>query len=230
MTKLKGVRLIVLPENMARIMPVWRDEAAGRLVVAADKANATIVAGFNDWSDGKRHNIAFAATAGGGMPQAYIKRQLVPVLETFLYTPGAAPFVLANGTGVEICKDMDHQRMVRSDEVATRPRLLAVPAWDFGADDWSHARVAILRSVENGVPMARAARQGLLTLNDRYGRVIAMKKTGGDFVSLTGDLPLDGRGGDTLYDFIGDAFGWLCVAFGFSLAAISFMRRKPQSD
>jgi len=229
MSKLKDVRLIVLPENLARVMPAWRDEAAGRLVVAADKANATIVAGFNDWSDGKRHNMAFAATVGGEMPQAYIKRHLVPGLEAPLYTPGATPFVLANGTGVEICKDMDHQRMVRSDEVATKPRLLAVPAWDFGDDGWSHARVAILRSVENGVPMARAARQGLLMLNDRYGRIVAMKKTGGDFVSLTGDLPLDGRGGNTVYDRIGDIFGWLCMALGFSLVAVSFVRRKPQS-
>lgn len=228
MSKLKDVRLIVAPENTARVMPAWRDETAGRLVAAADKANATIVAGFNDWSNGKRHNIAFAATAGGEMPQAYIKRQLVPGLETPLYTPGSAPLALANGTGVEICKDMDFQRMVRSDEIATRPRLLAVPAWDFDADDWSHARVAILRSVENGVPMARAARDGLLTLNDRYGSLVAMKRTGGDFVSLVGDLPLDGRGGNTLYDRIGDAFGWLCAGLGFGLATASFMRRTKR--
>jgi apolipoprotein N-acyltransferase len=224
--KFKDVRLIVLPENLARVMPVWRDETAERLSDAAHKANATIVAGFNDWSDGKRHNMAFAATAGGEMPRAYIKRHLVPGLETPLYTPGTAPFALADGTGVEICKDMDHQRMVRDDEIATRPRLLAVPAWDFDADGWSHARVAILRSVENGVPMARAARQGLLTLSDRYGRIVAMTKTGGDFVSLTGELPLDGRGGNTVYDRIGDTFGWLCAAVGFGLAAASFIRRK----
>src|SRR4029077_12241060 len=113
---------------------------------------------------------------------------------------------LANGTGVEICKDMDFQTMIRQDEVATRPLLLAVPGWDFGADGWAHARVAILRSVENGVPMARTARDGLLTLNDRYGHIVAMRKTDGDFVSLTGELPLDGRGGNTVYDRIGDAF------------------------
>jgi apolipoprotein N-acyltransferase len=101
-----------------------------------------------------------------------------------------------------------------------------VPAWDFDADGWSHARVAILRSVENGVPMARAARQGLLTLSDRYGRIVAMEKTGGDFVSLTGELPLDGRGGNTVYDRIGDAFGWLCVGVGFGVMAASFVRRK----
>ena len=51
--------------------------------------------------------------------------------------------------------------MIRSDEVGTKPELLAVPAWEFEEDGWRHARVAILRSVKNGVPMARTARDGL---------------------------------------------------------------------
>ncbi|HWA91343.1 MAG TPA: nitrilase-related carbon-nitrogen hydrolase [Rhizomicrobium sp.] len=228
--KLKGVQLVVWPENLARVLPAWRDETAGRLAAAATKANATLVAGFNDVSEGQRHNMAFAAVPGGAMPAMYIKRQLVPGVETGRgYIPGTKPaLVLANGTGVEICKDMDFQRMIRADEVATHPRLLAVPAWDFGADDWSHARVAVLRSVENGVPMARAARDGLLLLNDRYGRVLAVRKTGGDFVTLTGDLPLDGRGGNTVYDRIGDAFGWGSVALSLLLLGLAFSRRLSE--
>ncbi len=113
------------------------------------------------------------------------------------------PRALANGTGLEICKDMDFQAMIRTDEVATQPQLMAVPAWDFDKDDWSHGRVAILRSVENGVPMARTARDGLLTLNDRYGRIVAregIRPAAISFTTLIGDLPLDGRGGNTLYD------------------------------
>jgi apolipoprotein N-acyltransferase len=134
--------------------------------------------------------------------------------------------VLTNGIGLEICKDMDFQAMVRSDEVQTKPILLAVPAWDFDKDDWSHARVAILRSVENGVPMARSARNGLLTLNDRYGRLVVRAKTTGSFTVLTGDLPLDGRGGNTVYDAIGDAFGWLCVILGLGAVAWSLMQTR----
>jgi apolipoprotein N-acyltransferase len=134
--------------------------------------------------------------------------------------------VLANGIGLEICKDMDFQAMLRNDEVQTTPLLLAVPAWDFGADDWSHARVAILRSVENGVPMARSARNGLLTLNDRYGRLIVRAKTTGAFTVLTGDLPLNGRGGNTVYDAIGDAFGWLCVVLSVVAMAWSLIRTR----
>jgi apolipoprotein N-acyltransferase len=144
-------------------------------------------------------------------------------LETQYYTPGPGPAVLSNGVGLEICKDMDFHAMVRADEVATHPHLLAVPAWDFGSDDWSHARIAILRSVENGVPMARSAREGLLTLNDRYGRLIAIKKNGADFTTLSGDLPLDGPGGNTLYDKIGELFGWLCAVLGFGLFVLSFV-------
>jgi apolipoprotein N-acyltransferase len=228
--KLKDVQLVVWPENLARVLPAWRDETAGRLAIAASRANATLVAGFNDVSDGARHNIAFAALPDGAMPATYVKRQLVPGVETSRgYIPGTqSSLVLANGTGVEICKDMDFQRMIRADQVATHPRLLAVPAWDFGADGWSHARVAVLRSVENGVPMARAARDGLLLLNDRYGRVMAVRKTGGDFVTLTGDLPLDGRGGNTVYDRIGDAFGWGSVALSLLLLGLAFSRKLTE--
>ena len=149
-------------------------------------------------------------------------------LKSAFYTPGPGPRTLANGTGLEICKDMDFQAMIRTDAVATQPELLAVPAWDFDKDDWSHGRVAIMRSVENGVPMARNARDGLLTLNDRYGRIVAKARTVGPFTTLIGDLPLDGRGGNTLYDQIGDVFGWLCLALGIGLVGAAVFERKER--
>lgn len=223
------VRLIVLPENISRIAPEWRSAAQARLAAASNQTNATLVAGFNTQRDNAQRNISWAFTPGATQPVVYEKRRLVPALESAVFTPGPGPQVLANGIGLEICKDMDYQAMLRADAVLTRPVLLAVPAWDFDQDDWSHARVAILRSVENGVPMARSARNGLLTLNDRYGRIVARAKTTSAFTILTGDLPLDGRGGDTVYDTIGDVFGWLCVAV--SVAAMVWTqlrtRRSP---
>jgi apolipoprotein N-acyltransferase len=167
---------------------------------------------------------------GTAAPTTYEKRRLVPVLESSIYTPGPGPKVLANGIGLEICKDMDFEKMLRADEVATKPMLLVVPAWDFDADDWSHARIAIFRSVENGVSMARSARDGLLTLNDRYGRLVAKARTVGAFTTVVGELPLDGRGGGTLYDRLGDAFGWLCVVLGFGAVGLSYIaREKPRA-
>lgn len=215
------VALVVLPENIAMIAPAWQSEVAAKLAAAANDLHATLVAGFNTYLAGAQRNVSWAFVPGQA-PVTYMKRRLVPVLETAVYTPGPGPQVLANGVGLEICKDMDFEDMIRTDEIATHPELLAVPAWDFGSDDWSHARVAVLRSVENGVPMARSARDGLLTLNDRYGRIVAATRTQGGFRTLIGNLPLAGRGGDTLYDRIGNAFGWFCIALGILLLGWSF--------
>jgi apolipoprotein N-acyltransferase len=220
------LQLIVLPENISRIAPPWRAEAQARLASAASAAHAALVAGFNTTLDGAQRNVSWGYVSGATMPVTYEKRRLVPVLESNVYTPGPGPKVMADQTGLEICKDMDFQNMIREDEVATHPALLAVPAWDFDKDDWSHARVAIMRSVENGVPMARTARDGLLTLNDRYGRIVAAARTVGGFRTIIGELPLDGRGGDTVYDRIGDVFGWLCLAFGIGLVGLSFARKS----
>ncbi|MEI9931238.1 MAG: hypothetical protein WDM89_12030 [Rhizomicrobium sp.] len=174
--------LIVMPENMAQLGPAWRSEAAAKLAAALKGTNTTLVAGFNTNLGGAQRNVvSLGFVPGASKPVIYQKRRLVKGLETQFYTPGKRPEILSNGVGLEICKDMDFHAMVREDEVATHPRVLAVPAWDFDTDDWNHARVAILRSVENGVPMARNASNGLLTLNDRYGRLIERQKTGDRF-------------------------------------------------
>jgi apolipoprotein N-acyltransferase len=203
--------------------PEWIAEAQDRLAKAAPEG-ATVVVGFNTFVDGAQRNVSWALSPAAHAPVTYEKRRLVPELESAVFTPGLGPRALSNGIGLEICKDMDYPAMIRGDEVATKPELLAVPAWDFKEDDWRHARVAVLRSVENGVPMARTARDGLLLLNDRYGRIVARARSVGGFTTLTGDLPLDGRGGATIYDRSGDAFGWLCVVAAFAILAASFAR------
>ena len=224
----KGVELVVIPEKLAIAELAWQKDLKAKLAGAARAAHVTLVAGFDARDGARAYNVSWAFMPNGSGPMVYTKRRLVPGLEA-RYTIGDGARVMHNGTGLEICKDMDFQAMIRADMVATKPTLLAVPAWDFGGDRWDHARVAILRSVENGVPMARAARDGLLTLNDRYGRVVAEKPTGGDFVTLIGSLPLDEAGGDTLYDRIGDVFGWLCVVAGLGLIGGAWLMRRRQS-
>lgn len=236
--RLRGrhVQLVVLPENIAQIDAPWRDQAWAKLAAAADTSGATVVGGFNSMRDGARRNVSLAFTPGATQPTVYEKRHLVPVAESDFFAPGTGPRVLPDGTGLEICLDMDSPGMIRRDEVATRPRLLAVPASEIGthgdwanlgvaADDWFHGRDAMLRSVEDGVPMARSAGRGLLTLTDRYGRIVAQAPTAAGFTTLVGELPLSGRGGATVYDRIGDVFGWLCLALGAGLVGASSWRR-----
>jgi len=224
--RLDGARpdLIVLPENIALIAPAWRGAAQALLASQAQRLHATLVAGFNTPIDGAERNVAWAFGSSAN-PVVYQKRRLVLGLETRYYTPGAGPAVLPNGIGLEICKDMDFPGMIRSDASLQHPLLWAVPAWDFGADGWAHARVAILRSIENGVPMARAARDGWLSLNDGYGRVAGRVEVRQGFATLVGEAALGSRT-PTFYNRIGDLFGWLCVALGAALMGWARISRR----
>ncbi len=77
-------------------------------------------------------------------------------------------------------------------------RLMLVPAWDFVADGWLHGRMAILRGVESEFSIARSVKQGILTLSDSRGRVLAFRVTGAPgFDILVGALPLGS--GPTFY-------------------------------
>ncbi len=199
---------IVLPEKQlggARVATASGNEIAA---AAADVAPATVIAGFDEiLPDGRRVNSAQVLAPGEPL-RRYLKRRLIPGLETG-YTIGSESFV--DGTrGVAICKDLDFPAMIR-DYGRQGVQLLLVPAWDFVADARMHSRMALVRAVENGFAMARAAAGGNLSAFDRYGRVIAEQGTSRERpVGLVATLGL--RGGGTVYARIGDAFAWLCAA------------------
>ena len=177
--------------------------------------------------------MALITFANGPVPQSYAKRHLVPGLES-VFTPGHASSMISDGTGIAICKDMDFPATLRVDQVLS-PTLYAVPAWDFGDDGVWHARLAILRGVENGFAVARAANNGLLTVSDAYGRVVAVKSTSlswagsplGSMVTLRADVR---RGpGTTLYARTGDGLAWIALAMSVLLLGVAAAARKrPQ--
>jgi len=217
--------LIVLPERFTVLKPQWRALALKKMSDAAKVANATVVAGFADVTPTATRNVALVFRPDGSAPATYVKRKLVPGLETN-FTPGTAPLVLPDGIGIEICKDMDFEKMLRADS-ALHPRVLAVPAWDFEEDAYGHARVAIMRGIENDVSVARSARRGLLTLTDPFGRLVNRRASMGDAtMTLVGDLPVSDGAGHTLYDRIGDVFAWIALALGIGLLGLAALKRK----
>ena len=154
---------------------------------------------------------------------------MLPAFESHLL-PGTARLTFdrpsddgtAGKWGVEICKDMDFPLLARqySNDGA---RLMLVPAWDFVADGWLHGRMAILRGVESGFSIARSVKQGILTLSDSRGRVLAFRVTGAPgFDILVGALPLGS--GPTFYDRTGDWFAWVNLVLAVLLLLPS--RRK----
>lgn len=217
--------LVVLPERLAVLKPQWRALALKKMSDAARTANAPVVAGFADITPTEKRNIAVVFPPDGSAPLTYVKRKLVPGLEDG-FAAGPGPLVLKNGIGIEICKDMDFDRMLRADS-ALHPRVLAVPAWDFEEDAYGHARVAIMRGIENGVAVARSARRGLLTLTDPYGRLVNRRASTGDAtMTLVGDLPIGEGAGHTLYSRIGDVFAWISLVIGAGLLALAFAKRS----
>ncbi len=94
---------------------------------------------------------------------------------------------------------------------AERAGLLLVPAWDFTVDGWLHSRMAVLRGVENGFTIVRCAKQGILTISDNRGRIVAEQNAA--TVPLASLLALAPVGhDDTLYTRFGDWFAWLNIA------------------
>lgn len=199
---------IVLPEKQ---FGGARDGAGASAVLSdaiAGLPSTTLVAGFDELlADGTRVNSAQLLRAHAPT-RRYLKRRMIPGVELG-YAAGPGPFV-DGARGVAICKDMDFPAMIRG-YGERGVELLLVPAWDFGRDGRMHSRMAVVRGVENGFGIARAAAAGRLTVSDRYGRIVAEETTSSDrAVRVVSTVGL--RGGGTLYLRAGDLFAWLCIA------------------
>lgn len=218
----KGAQFIVIPETSLAVDPAWRDGALMPLAEVARLRHVTIVAGVVSVKPWRNMAVSFLPD---GSQRSYDKRHLLPPGED-KFTPGPGPGLLDDGRAVAICKDLDFPSTLRSD-ARNGIRLLAVPANDFVKDGWIHARMAVMRGVENGFAVVRSAFNGVETASDAQGRVLARASTvQPGMVRLSADVPLGP--GPTLYTRIGDVFAWFCVALAIGLAAMLFKtRREP---
>jgi len=216
----QGARFIVASEgglvSTARLLPA----VLAPIVAVSTQTGAQIILGVNETTP--PGDLAFSVEPDGAV-QRYAKRHLVPVLED-RFRPGRGSGWIGHGRAMEICKDMDFPTTIRRDAVKG-VRLMGVPAGDFGRDAWIHGRMAIMRGVEDGFALVRAASNGLVTVSDAQGRVIASKMdspAGPPMVIV--DVPLGP--GPTLYTMIGDAFDWVCAAFTCCVGGFLILSRK----
>jgi apolipoprotein N-acyltransferase len=115
----------------------------------------------------------------------------------------------AGTLGVAICKDMDFTGLSRSYGNAGTG-LLLVPAWDFVLDRFAHGHIAVMRGVEDGFGIARAARRGYLTVSDNRGRVLAETQSdSAPFATLIADVPAVHD--KTFYLRFGNWFAWVVL-------------------
>ena len=202
--------IVLLPEGVVRLPVAVIDQGARSLAAYAAQASATIVVGVIVDEAKRVTNRALIARPDGSY-RWYVKQHLVPGVEAGI-TPGTSAVVLHDGMagiGVAICKDMHFPTLGR-DYARENARLMLVPANDFEVDDWLTARMTVLRGVEVGSSIARAARHGISFVSDRYGRVIAERRSSATLGALVTRMPID-PGDATIYGKFGGVFGWLCV-------------------
>ena len=207
----QGAQLVILPEKMATLSDAEIPELDVPLKEAA-RRGAVIAVGVERHSAGSKLNETRVFSRAGELRALYEKHHMLPPFESDLVV-GTERSVLnepAGKLGVAICKDMDFPLLSReygNDGVG----LLIVSAWDFVVDGWLHSRMAVMRGVESGFSIARSANDGLLTLSDNRGRVLAEKtSSAAAFSTLLGAVPV--HHDSTLYARWGDWFSWLATA------------------
>jgi apolipoprotein N-acyltransferase len=217
--------IVVLPEDLGPVPNSALGQARAILGDAARRAGVELVAGLRMGQTPPMLNEALVFRPDGTLEAAYEKLHLIPGLEDGIVV--GSQIVTLPGRqglqGVQICKDLDFPALSR--EYGRRGvGLLLVPAWDFDADGWLHDRMAVLRGVENGFSIARAARNGLLTVSTSRGLVSLERAT-----SPTGFVVAEGavreEHSDTLYTKAGDWFAWVSIAALAALLVTGWRRR-----
>lgn len=225
----QGAQVIVLPEKLAVVVDPQTTDTDASFHAAAMEDKATIVVGVIRVSGNAKLNEARVYPPTNTAISTYEKQHMLPALESSFQVGNTRTLIQQPSGlwGVAICKDMDFPLLSRQygqDGVG----LLLVPAWDFGDDAWLHDRMAITRGVESGFSIARAAKQGLLTLSDDRGRVLAERSTASvPFVSIAASVPV--RHDATLYSRCGDWLAQLNVA-ALGLIVLSLFVAKSRAS
>jgi apolipoprotein N-acyltransferase len=244
--------LILYPET-ATLADITRDsKRAARYRNLIDSLDIPLATGIPYWVDlGNRTRFANAATVvhtDGSVDKVYIKIRLASFGETIPFEhllPFLAKIDVQGGhhyRGKEyvvyknapqplsflICYESIFPLLTRN-FVHKGSRLLCNVTNDvwFGpaSGPKQHAEMAVLRAVENGVPLIRAANNGISMLVDPYGRVLAksqlLVKT-----MVIGEVPKATK--STIYTSFGFLFPYLAALATAALLVISIVRKKKE--
>jgi apolipoprotein N-acyltransferase len=222
----RGAQAVLLPEKFVGIAPQYATDAMKILAAAASSGKVIVVAGLNEVGVRPMLNTAIVFSPDGRLLARYHKSHLLPGLETgYMAGQDIAVFPVGGATcGVAICKDMDFPEPAREYSRAGTG-ILFVPAWDFVRDARLHARMAILRAVEGGFALVRAAQEGLVTVADHHGRILAEARSPrtGDLLVTAEVAPGPAR---SFYSLTGDWFAWLNLAMLAVVIAACRNRRR----
>ena len=206
----QGAQVIVLPEKIAIVGDADVKAADANFQTVANDTRVPIIAGVVRVTGQTKYNQARIYVPGRDV-SGYDKEHMLPPFESDL-KPGTELKFLRQGLGlwgVAVCKDMDFSNPARR-YGQSGAKLMLVPAWDFVVDRSWHGHMAVMRGVENGYSIARAARGGFLTVSDDRGRIVAEKRSNAElFSNLIARVSAAHE--KTIYSTLGNWFGWIGV-------------------
>ena len=229
-------------ENFEQLASRLRDAKAW-FIFGSDDAESTAVEPGGPPVD-RAYNAAFLVDPDGKVAASYRKQRLVmfgeyipfgtwlpflkrlaPIGDGFHPGPGPVPFRMEslNATAsVLICFEDNFPQQARLHATSGIDFLVNITndGW-FGrsAAQWQHNANAVFRAIENGLPLVRACNNGVSCWIDAVGRIHSPRLRDGrdvydagfDAVTLAFGAPAR-----TLYNRVGDVFGWACVVGAIS--------------
>ena len=221
----RGAQVIVLPEKLGVVLDSDSKNSDSIFQPLADRTGSTFVVGQvyvvppHKYNQARIYQPMTAALF-------YNKQHLLPPMESNL-TPGTGLVTLSRTNqkwGVAICKDMDFTPLSRQYGKAG-VGLMLVPGWDFNLDRSWHGHMAVMRGVEDGFSIVRAAKNGYLTVSDSRGRIVAETRSdSAPFPALVVNIPAAHSA--TIYLLLGDWFAWLAMGtLVFSITQVFRLRQ-----
>jgi apolipoprotein N-acyltransferase len=198
---------------------VWSEEAGrgeavlGRVAEVAARRAVQVAAALR--GEGPRNQVVLFG-ADGGVRWRQDKFHPTPFELGEGIRPGGGGIAVSDGLAALICYDLDFPPLVR--RAARSASLLLVPAHDWPGLATLHARKAVVRAVESGLPMVRATGAGISLALDPLGRILAT----GTAPTMIAEVPVRRIG--TIYAAIGDVFAWACLAVLAAMAARAALR------
>ena len=214
----QGAKIILLPEKIQILDAEAAGRRLGQLATAARHNAVYLAAGTGHHESSAARNRMWMFDPSGELIATYDKHHLVPGLEAE-FQP-SKDFTVQTIAGVHygfaICKDMHFPAMGRA-YGRLRVDAMLIPAWDFYSDMWMAERITALRGIESGFSVIRSSREGLLTVSDNRGRILARAESvGSPGASLLATVPI-AAAELTPYAQYGDGFGWTCFVLVLAL-------------
>jgi len=181
----------------------------------------------------KKHLLLF----GEYMPFGSIipaLKLLNPQMGDFTEGPGPIPLLWEKDTkaviklGVNICYETIMPGYIRSFAKNGANVLINLTndSWfGPGFEPFQHLQLAILRSIENRLPIIRATNTGISAAIDSFGRIQSQSPLFEPYI-LEGSVSYFSEQPRTVYTKYGDAFAWCCALFSL-LIILNFKFRLP---